>query len=119
MAKIFRENQVEDVVIANGAAVSGVLRFVNFAGGMVIMPAAWTSASLGFKVCDTEDGTFAIAMDEDGATYLEIASPAVDTAYNIPAKMFGAHYVQLWSSDGAGADENQGAERTITVMMKT
>ncbi len=117
--KIFRETQAEKAVIANGAAISGVIRFANMSGGTLLMPAAWTTANVGFKICDTADGTFLPLLEEDGSTYVEIVSPAVDTAYNLPAKLFGALYFKVWSSDGAGSDTNQGAERTITIAMKT
>jgi hypothetical protein len=85
------------------------------------MPAAWTAADLGVKVCDTIDGTFVKLADRSNGygTDVSIDAVAADTAYPIPPFAFAFPYIQLWSSDGAGADTNQGADRIITVLLKS
>ena len=104
-------------VIANGAAVSDAIELSQFSGMIVQMPAAWTAASIGFKVCNTPDGTFLPLYDDDGLL-VQIDSPAVDKAYSAPAPVFAAMYIQLWSQDGSASATNQGAARTLTVTMK-
>lgn len=88
-----------------------------FAGGMVIMPAAWTTAELGFKVCDTEDGTFVPLKDHDDA-YVLVTGPVADTAYELPPEIFAARFAKLWSNDGAGSNTAQSQAAALTVMLK-
>jgi hypothetical protein len=104
--------------IANGTAVSEAFEMSNHAGGIVLMPAAWTAASIGFQVSDSPSGTY-YPLYDDGGTLVQISGPAVDNAYSIPAEVFGAAWVKLWSQDGAAVDENQGAERTLGVILKS
>lgn len=110
-----RQSKRAALTIASSAALSTAF---HFAGGLglVLMPAAWTAANIGFKVCDTEGGTYLPLYQDDGSTLVEIASPAADTAYTLPAELAGATWVKLWSQDGAGSDTNQAAERSLTVV---
>jgi len=108
----------KSLTIANGEAVTEAFEMANHAGGIVLMPAAWTAASIGFQISTTAGGTFYPLYDSDGSL-VEISSPAVDNAYSIPAEVFGAAWVKLWSQDGAASDTNQGAERTIGVILKS
>lgn len=111
------------LTIANGEALSAAFDFRGWSGGMVIVPSAWTAANIGFQVCDEEAGTFAIARDDDGAP-LNISSILTNgsRAYELPPELFGAHYVKLWSKSATDATEtgvNQGADRALTVMLKS
>jgi hypothetical protein len=117
MSRIVRAISSSVLSIAKDAALSGVLDMRNYAGGVIIMPSAWTSASIGFYVCDTSDGTFVPLYDEDGSL-VQISSPAASKAYSIPAEVYGAHYVKLWSQDGSGSNTTQAAARSLTVMLK-
>lgn len=53
------------VTMADNAAVTGAFRMHDFIGGIVIVPAAWIAANMGFQVCDTETGTYAILREDD------------------------------------------------------
>lgn len=108
------------VTIANGEAVSTAVDFRNYGGGVLIMPAAWTTADLGFKVCGSSDGTFVKLADRSNSygTDVSIDAAAESTAYPLPAFIFGAPYFKLWSHDGSGGDTNQDAARTITLFLK-
>lgn len=112
-----RRCHTQTVTIASGAAVSDAFDFHLFSMMILLMPAAWTSASVGFKVCPTEDGTYLPLYDADG-DIVEVATPSVNCAYDTPAIIPAAHWVKLWSQDGSGNDTNQGAERVVTLMMK-
>lgn len=120
MSKTYMERTIAQQVlaIANGAAVSDIMTTRGFAGGMLLMPAAWTSASIGFKVCNAEGGTF-LPLYDHTATLVQIPAPAVDRAYEIPPEVFAAPFVQLWSQNGSGTNTNQGAARSVPVMMKS
>jgi len=86
--------------------------------GVVELPAAWTSASLGFKVATTEQGDYQPLYGSDAAL-LQIASPSTSTVYVLPAELAAATYVKLWSQNGSGADEAQAAARTLKLTIKS
>jgi hypothetical protein len=108
----------KSLTIASGAAVTEAFDMSNHAGGIVMMPAAWTAANIGFQVAETEGATY-YPLYDDAGDIVEIASPAVDNAYSIPAEVFGAAWVKLWSQDGAASDTNQAAARTIGLILKS
>ena len=118
MTRIHRENSVLTLTIANGTALTEAFWFGDASGADIAMPAAWTAASIGFKVCATSDGTYLPKYD-DTNTLVQITPAEVDKAYNFPTELFASHYVKLWSQDGSAGDENQGAARTIVLMMKS
>ncbi len=108
--------------IANNAAVSGVIDMRDFIGGIVIVDNSWSAANMGFKVCNTSDGTFVAVKDKDG-TPLQIASITTDTsfAYCIPTELFPAMFVKLWSKSTTAAtvtDVNQSGDAVVVVMLK-
>jgi len=107
-----------EVTIANGTAVSGAFEMSNHAGGLVLMPGAWTAASIGFQVSDSPGGTF-YPLYDSGGSLVQIEGPAVDSAYAIPAEVFGAAWVKLWSQDGSAGEENQTADRSVGVVLKS
>jgi hypothetical protein len=120
---IDRHFNVFDVVIENGAAVSSDFEFGWAAGGAIVVgAAAWTAANIGFQFSNDRIN-WIIARDESGVA-LQISN--VDTTngrgYAIPEKAFGfGRFVRLWSkntSSGTETDINQGAQRTLTVMLK-
>lgn len=117
MSAIRRSSTSNSVTIASSGNLSSALEMSGASGGIIQMPAAWTAASIGFKVCNTVDGTYLPLYDQDGVL-VQIDSPAVDKAYTMPTELFGALYVKLWSQNGSGTNTNQGAARTLTVTIK-
>ena len=99
-------------------ALSNVLNISDFSGGQVITPAAWDSAAIAFKVCDTPAGTFVPLRDQSGAL-VEITNVVANAAaaYPLPDELFGSLYVQLWS-ETSGSDTNQTAARSLVVTLK-
>lgn len=80
---------------------------------MLHMPAAWTAASLGFKVSLTKTGTFIPVYD--GATLVQL-TPAVDKAYVVPMdQLQAAAWIRLWSQNGSGTKTDQAAAREIGI----
>ena len=110
------------LTIASGAAISNAFNMTTYVAGMVITPGTWTAANIGFKVCDTVDGTYVIAKDKDGVPIQigTVATGAAD-AYAIPFEIFSAAYVKVWSKNATAATEtdiNQAGERVLKVMLK-
>jgi hypothetical protein len=100
-------------------AISTVICMADYSGGSVITPAAWTAANIGFKVCDTGAGTFVPLRDQTGNLVQITGVQASEAdAYPLPDELFGCLYFELWSCTAAGADTNQGAARSLTVVLK-
>ena len=100
------------------STLSDVLCLDGHAGGVIIMPATWTAASIGFKVCDTATGTFVPLYDSSGGL-VQISSPTASNAYAMPDELYGCRYVKLWSQNGSGTNTTQASSRSLTVMMKS
>lgn len=112
-----RSSYTQEASIPNGTALSSILSFYDFAYGVIHMPAAWTAADIGFQVAATHDGTYLPLYDAAG-NLVEISSPAVDQAMQIPTEVLAVRFFKIWSQS-AGVDQNQGAARALTVDMKS
>ncbi len=117
VSSLIRNHTYNSQTIASGAALSDAFDLRDYTMGLIHMPSAWTSASIGFHVCSTLAGTFLPLYDKNGSL-VQIASPAASSAYALPAEVAGAHFVKLWSQNGSGTNTNQGAARTIVVDLK-
>jgi hypothetical protein len=104
------------VTIAKDTALSGAFDTRQVTEIWLVTPAAWTAAVLGFKVCPTAGGTFAPLSDAAGALIGETL--VTGGQQPVPAGVVGAGFVKLWSHDGAGANVNQAAARTFTVILR-
>lgn len=116
-AALERQDSTVTATIALGANLSDAIDMQAYAMGTVHMPAAWDAASLGFKVSTTLAGTYLPLYDESGAL-VQIASPAVNQAYTLPARVAACRFVKLWSQNGAGTDVAQTAARSLLVDLK-
>ena len=110
------------VTIADGAAISGAFDLTDFIGGIVIIPDSWTDANMGFKVCETQTGTFVILRDNTGVP-VQISGIITNAAnaYKIPDDIFPARWVKLWSKNTTAAtvtDNNQTGAISPVVMLK-
>lgn len=119
---INRESEAFTVKIASGAAATPAIDFSHWAGGVVIVPSAWTSANIGFYVSDTIDGTYVILRDDSG-TPVQISNIKTDgsRAYKLPDDVFGVLFMKLWSKNTTAAtetDTNQASTRTLTLVCK-
>lgn len=115
---IGRHEYVEDTYISGDEVLSPVVDARLAAGGILMMPNGWDTANIGFKVCDTAAGTF-LPLRNEFDTLVQIDSPDVDQAYDMPSETFAAHYIKLWSVTSNGTDVSQAAQRLITIMFKT
>jgi len=113
---MLRDSRVLTVTIPASGSLSDAFDMGPFAGGYLVMPAAWTSASIAFKVAPEAGGTY-VALYK-AAALVELGGSTVDVAYLLPADLAGCRYVKLWS-EKAGSDVNQGAARTFTVVLKS
>jgi hypothetical protein len=112
-----RDKHTKSLTIANGANLSDAFEFLPYSMLVVHMPAAWTAASIGFKVSSDESGTYLPLYDDDG-NLVQIDSPSASQAYVAPAELAPTFWIKLWSQNGSGTNANQGAERTIIIDLK-
>jgi hypothetical protein len=115
---ITRGITIKTLTIASGTALTEAFDMSIHAGATILMPAAWTAASIGFQISDAENGTY-YPLYDDAAAIVEVDGPAVDNAYSLPAELFGCAWVKLWSQDGAASSTNQDAERSIKILLKS
>ena len=99
------------VTILNGATDSGAFNMKDVAFVGLIIPAAFTGASISFKVSDKSDGTFVQLYDETG-TLVSVAVGA-SRAYALPAAISGWQYVKVVSASAEVAD------RVLTFVTKS
>lgn len=117
---IGRATDIRTATIVSGAALSDAIDMRIFVGGHIFIPAEWTAANIGFKVCATADGTFVILCDASGDP-VEISGvqTAEARAYPLPDETFSSAYMKVWSKNTASAtDVNQAATRTIGLVLK-
>ena len=113
-----RSHGVKSVTIANAGNLSDAIDMRPYTMATVHMPAAWTTASIGFKVSTSKGGTFLPLYDDDG-NLVQIDSPTASKAYTVPAAVAAAHYIKLWSQDGSASNTAQGAARTLVLDLKS
>jgi len=113
--------EVVDAVIPISTAVSQVIDIGHYAIAGLIMPAAWTGASIGFLVSDTIGGTLVKLFDDDG-NQVEVEALisqgiGIDTDALVLAPW---RFIQLQSvTIGTPATPIvQAAERTIKLVLK-
>lgn len=113
--KFFTPNvSTQDAVIANGSSLGDG---IDLGGSSVIgiqMPASWTAANLTFQA--SHDGvTYADLYDSAG----EFTVTAAASRFIVidPTTLLGARYLKVRSGT-AGAAVNQGAARTLVLIVK-
>jgi hypothetical protein len=124
------------VTIANGAAVSSNFDLVGYRIIAVISPAVWTAADIGFRVeTANQSGVFVDVVASDGVIYSLKAIEAAVAEYHMiggaPTSTSGtvgyavdpvisspgrAQVVSF--TGGAQTEANQGAARTLVVVME-
>lgn len=120
---ISRESTIIPLTIANGTALSDAFFFGSSDKGMVLIPSVWTDANIGFKVSTTQTGTFVHLEHHDSAEPVQIGNiPTTASIWKeFPPEVQGV-WIKLWSKSTTAAtetDTNQGAARSLTVVVKT
>ncbi len=104
------------VTIESGMALSDLIDLRRFPSGGYVMPAAWTTASIAFKV--SYDGVNFYSLKNAGGTLIEHATPAAGDARAFPAEATSFYFLKIWSETG-GANVNQTADRAFVVGTKS
>lgn len=108
---ILREADFRAVSIASGQTDSGIVEARNFSMFGLVMPAAFTGASISFLVANSETDTFLPLYDTTNA--LVSLTVAASRAYELPTSLAMWRFFKIKS---AGAE---GADRVLTVVRKS
>jgi hypothetical protein len=117
--KVEREARAVAAVIPINTAESNIIDATWAAAAGLKIPAALeANTSIGFKVCESQDGSFLPLYDETNALVQASVTLNAARAYALPDALFAWPYFKLWSQN-AGVDVSQAAARTFTVLLKS
>jgi hypothetical protein len=102
------------VTIANSASLSEAGKFYGNTLIGILMPAAWTSASLSFQ--GSIDGTNFYDLYDSTGTEKTCTAGASRILLFPPQDWFGVEWIKVRSGTSAAA-VNQGADRVITLLL--
>lgn len=105
-----------DATIANGASQSEAINLGNMVPVAVQLPAAWTSAKISF-LASGDDSTFGTLMNLAGELVTAANNAASDYVTLDPDAFLGAKIIKIRSGTAA-TPVNQGAERTVRLIVK-
>ena len=119
LALLVRKTDVLTVSIANAASLSGEIDVRQYALMGIIMPSAWTTATLTFQGSDKSGGTF-VNLYDDVATEIEVQAAAsrgvgVDS---FAAALAAFPWIKIRSGT-SGTPVNQAAARTLLLVVKS
>ena len=106
---------IQAATIANGAAISSEIDLRGYRTAGIIMPSAWTAASIGIQVSNKSGGTLVPLYD--GSGNLVEYTGDVDLAVSLGTNVAAWDFIKLWS-ETSGTGVNQGAAREILVNVK-
>jgi hypothetical protein len=107
--EIKRAGNFEDVAIANGTTTSDAIRTAGFAIFGLVMPTAFTGASISFTV--SHDGTTYQALYDTTNTLVSLTVSA-SRSYDLPTALAAWSYFKIVSAS------SEGAARTLYVVKK-
>jgi len=115
----YTNNLMDDatVTIADGASTSDAVRLDEYALFGLVMPAAWTSASISFDV-STDGSTYQHLYDEDGSEM--VVSVEAGKSYGFSAgfasRFLPWAYVKVRSGVVGSFVNQSGADREVTLL---
>ena len=115
-----RKLVIQSVTIGSGVALTGEIN-LGKSGVLqgIIIPSAWTAANLTLQISDSDKtgGTFVDVYDDAGVEGVIIAAASRCLAL-YPDQFVGARFIKLRSGT-TGTPVNQGAERTLILLIET
>ena len=103
------------VTIASGESLSGSIDFSSFTPVALVMPSAWTAASITFQASHN-NSTWGNIYDKDGTEYTLTTAASRYVLLN-PADFASVRGLKVRSGTAASA-VNQEAARTITLVLR-
>ena len=119
MTNIRRIYGTETLVIPSGSSLTTEpLNMQRVAGGVIEMDSGWTTAGIAFKVSSGSVAANALPLYDENVTLVQITSPSVSLAIEIPVEVYGCQNVWLWSQS-SGTSVDQSASRSLTIQTKS
>jgi hypothetical protein len=113
----YNELATVDATIANGASLSAAVRLPPGCYPIAVaMPAAWTAASLTFQVSH-DNGTTYNNLHNDSGAEVALTVDASRFVRLAPTEWAAVNLLKVRSGT-AGTPVNQGAERTVTLVVR-
>lgn len=105
-------------IILNAASLSGEVDIEGFKIVAIEIPAAWTAANLTFQAASAPGGTFKNVFDDAGVevTVTAAADRIIGLDDKLP-ELAALRHLKVRSGTSA-VPVNQGADRTLTLIMK-
>lgn len=102
--KLNRRGEPGTVSVAASGTTSGAFVVDGYSFGGVQCPAALTSTTMTYTVCDTYGGTYVPLTDSTGTSISQTV--AASKAFALPPEIFAFNYAKLvcGSSEGAARD---------------
>lgn len=113
----------DTVVIASGAATSEAIKLGHRRVCGIVVPSAWTAADISFEI-EQPSGTWVKVVDQAGAlvkcTGVATAASEYQLLPEIADRLVAHGALRLVSTNTASeADVNQGAARTMVVLLES
>jgi len=119
MADIRRIYSQQTATIPSGSSLASLpFDMRHLSDGMIHMSGSWDAADIGFKVSSASLVSGAQPLYDNTGSLVEITSPSADASFELPAELYSAHYVWIWS-ESSGTNVDQGGERSIAVDLKS
>jgi len=110
------QNVTTTVIIANGAALSNGIFLGDKMLAAIIMPAAWTAASLTFQA-SPDKGTTWYDLHDDQGNEITIASPSASEYRQLDPSMFNSVECIKVRSGTSATPVNQGQQANVQLVM--
>lgn len=101
--------------IASGEALSAEIDLNGQLPVAIVMPAAWTAASLTLQISIDDDGAIFNNVYDDGGTEYTVTAAASRYIYLDPLVLVGVRKLKIRSGT-SGTPVNQAAARTLTIV---
>lgn len=112
---VLRQQTVLSATISNGTALSAEIDLSGYSVVAIYMPSAWTAANLTFQAVDVSGGTYEDVYDAAG-NELSVIAAASRVLTDIP-ELAPIRFLKVRSGT-SGTPVNQGADRTIKLVLK-
>lgn len=113
---MFYDIQSVTATIANGASLSGAVRFGGLVPILIVVPATWTTADLTFQV-SVDGTTFGDFRDMYGTEIKATVTAAGNVIQLDPSTFAGVQYLKVRSGTTSSV-VNQGGDRSIVILCK-
>lgn len=112
-----RDTKIITVTIASGASQTGAIDLENYQLAAIQMPTAWTAAGISYLAATTKTGTYQPVYSNGIEVTASVAASTCAVAADNALCLAPLRFIKIRSGT-AGTPVNQGADRTLTLILK-